>query len=69
MKKGKDQELTQSSTTPDPGYQWESGNFTFRHQRHQESRRKITTKQRTLHRKSKVFQKSVVAVVTLEVQL
>ena len=30
-KKGKDQELIQSSTTPDPGYQWESDNFTIRH--------------------------------------
>ena len=26
-KKGKDQESIQSSTTPDPGYQWESDNF------------------------------------------
>ena len=30
-KKDKDQELIQSSTTPDPGYQWESDNFTIRH--------------------------------------
>ena len=30
-KKGKDQESIQSSTTPDPGYQWESDNFTIRH--------------------------------------
>ena len=29
-KKGKDQESIQSSTTPDPGYQWESDNFTIR---------------------------------------
>ena len=28
---GKDQELIQSSTTPDPGYQWESDKFTIRH--------------------------------------
>ena len=27
----KDQESIQSSSTPDPGYQWESGNFTIRH--------------------------------------
>ena len=27
-KKGKDQESIDSSTTPDPGYQWESDNFT-----------------------------------------
>ena len=30
-KKGKDQESIQSSTTPDPGYQWESDDFTIRH--------------------------------------
>ena len=30
-KEGKDHELIQSSTTPDPGYQWESDNVTFRH--------------------------------------
>ena len=29
-KEGKDQELIQSSTTPDPGYQWEGDNFTLR---------------------------------------
>ena len=28
-KEGKDQEPTQSSTKPDPGYQWESDNFTI----------------------------------------
>ena len=30
-KESKDQELIQSSTTPGPGYQWESDNFTIRH--------------------------------------
>ena len=30
-KEGKDQESIQSSTTPDPGYRWESDNFTIRH--------------------------------------
>ena len=30
-KDGKDQELIQSSTTPDPGYQWESNKLTVRH--------------------------------------
>ena len=30
-KMGKDQEPIQSNTTPDPGYQWESDNFTIRH--------------------------------------
>ena len=30
-KEGKDQELIQSSTTPVPGYQWESDNLTIRH--------------------------------------
>ena len=31
VEKGKYQESIQSSTTPDPVYQWESGNFTIRH--------------------------------------
>ena len=30
-KEGKDQELIQSSTTLDPGCQWESDSFTIRH--------------------------------------
>ena len=30
-KEGKDQELIQSSTTPDPGYQWENDNVTIGH--------------------------------------
>ena len=30
-KEGKDQESVQSSTTPDPEYQWESDNVTIRH--------------------------------------
>ena len=30
---GKDQESIQSSTTPDPGYQWESDKLTVRHHR------------------------------------
>ena len=30
-KETKDQESIQSSTTPDPGYQWKSDNFTIRH--------------------------------------
>ena len=30
-KEGKDQESIQSSTTPDPGYQWESDRFSIRH--------------------------------------
>ena len=30
-KKGKDQVPIQSSTTPDPEYQWKSDNFTIRH--------------------------------------
>ena len=30
-KECKDQESIQSITTPDPGYQWESDNFTIRH--------------------------------------
>ena len=30
-KEGKDQESIKSSTTPDPGYQWERENFSIRH--------------------------------------
>ena len=30
-KEGKDQESIQSSTTSDPGYEWESDNVTIRH--------------------------------------
>ena len=30
-KEDKDQESIQSSTTPDPGYQWESDKFKIRH--------------------------------------
>ena len=30
-KKGNDQESIESSTATDPGYQWESVNFTIRH--------------------------------------
>ena len=29
-KEGKDQESIQSRATPNPGHQWESGNFTIR---------------------------------------
>ena len=32
-KEGKDQEQIQSNTTPYPGYQWESDNFTIRQQK------------------------------------
>ena len=34
-KDGTDQESIQSSTTPDPGYQWESNKLTVRHHRRQ----------------------------------
>ena len=30
-KEGKDKEQIQSSTTPDPGYQWESNDVTIRY--------------------------------------
>ena len=33
----KDQELIQSSTTPDPEYQWESDTLTFRPDTHDET--------------------------------
>ena len=34
-KEGKYQKSIQSSSTPDPGYQWESDNFTIRHHKRQ----------------------------------
>ena len=39
-KEGKDQESIQSSTTPDPGYQWKSNKLTIRHHKWQ-----VTTRQ------------------------
>ena len=36
MKGGKDQGSKQSSTTPNPGYQWESDTFTIRDHKRQE---------------------------------
>ena len=44
-KEGKDQELTQSSTTPDPGYQWESDNVTVTH--HTRTKRSALSQQVT----------------------
>ena len=35
-KDGKDQESLQSSTTPDPGYQWENDNVTTRHHKREQ---------------------------------
>ena len=35
-KEGKDQESIQSSTTPGPGYQWESDNVTIRHHKREQ---------------------------------
>ena len=37
-KEGKDQESIQSSTTPDPGYQWESNKLLVRRHHKQEPR-------------------------------
>ena len=42
-KEGKDQESIQSSTTPDPGYQWESDNVTIRPYLTQDTNGKVTT--------------------------
>ena len=36
-KDGKDQESIQSSTTPDPGYQWESNKLLVRHYKREPS--------------------------------
>ena len=35
-KEGKDLESIQSCTTPDPGYQWESDNYTIRHHKREQ---------------------------------
>ena len=35
-KEGKDQESIQSSTTPDPGYQWERDNVTIKHHKREQ---------------------------------
>ena len=43
---GKDQDSIQSSTKPDPGYQWASDNFTIRH--HKESK-EVSQAIMTLH--------------------
>ena len=44
-KEGKDQESIQSSTTPDPGYQWESDNAIIRH--HKQEPRSVLSQQVT----------------------
>ena len=41
-KDGKDQESIHSSTTPDPGYQWESNKLTVRHHRRELRSQDIT---------------------------
>ena len=46
-KEGKNQESIQSSTTPHPGYQWESDNVTIRHQKRALSQQVITRHQQT----------------------
>ena len=46
-KEGKDQESIQSSTTPDPGYQWESDNVTTRAKRSALSQQMTTRYQQT----------------------
>ena len=50
MKDGKDQESIQSSTTPDPGYQWESNKLTVRHHR-----RELRSQAQTRAKKSGQF--------------
>ena len=41
-KEDKDQEPIQSSTTPDPGYQWECDNVTIRHHKREPRGRKAS---------------------------
>ena len=44
---GKDQESIQSSTTPDPGYQWECDKSTVNHHKQELSQQVTTMKQLT----------------------
>ena len=48
-KEGKYQESIQLSTTPDPGYQWESDNFTIRHHKREKERSTLSQQETTRH--------------------
>ena len=48
-KEGKDQESMQSSTAPDPGYQWESDNVTIRHHKREPRGQKNKVSVRLIH--------------------
>ena len=46
-KEDKDQESIQSSTRPDPGYQWESDNVTIRHHKREPRGQPFPSSQQT----------------------
>ena len=48
-KEDKDHESIQSSTTPDPRYQWESDNFTIRHHKTRAKRSALSQQVTTRH--------------------
>ena len=51
-KEGKDQELIQSSITPDSGYQWESDNVTIRHHKREPRGQPFTQQVTTRHQQT-----------------
>ena len=55
-KEGTDQESIQSSTTPDPGYQWESDNFTIRHHKREPKGHPISKQVTTRHQQTDVHE-------------
>ena len=55
-KEGKDQESIQSSTTPDPGYQWESGNVTIRQSQTRAKRSALSQQVATRHQQTDVHE-------------
>ena len=51
-KEGKDQESIQSSTTPDPGYQWESDNVTIKIRNERAKRSALSKQETTMHQQT-----------------
>ena len=55
-KLGKDQESIQSSTRPDPGYQWESNNVTIRHHKREPRGQPFPSRWTTRHQQTDVHE-------------
>ena len=55
-KEGKDQESIQSSTTPDPGYQWESDSLTIRHHKMSVKRLALSQQVTTMHQQTELHE-------------